>query len=116
MKIAFTSKGEAWDSAIDPRFGRADYILIYDTDQDSLQAIDNRTVQSVAHGAGPQTAKIIFDHAPSVLITGNGPGGNAAAILEKISLTIFVGAGGMTIREAYEAYKDNKLQKGDSHA
>jgi len=116
MKIAFTSKGETWDSAIDPRFGRADYILIYDADTDSLQAFDNRSIQSVAHGAGPQTAKLIFDQAPSVLITGNGPGGNAASILDKLSLTIYVGAGGMTIHQAYEAFKENKLQKGDSHA
>ena len=29
MNIAFTAKGKEWDSNIDPRFGRAEYILIY---------------------------------------------------------------------------------------
>ena len=27
MKIAFTTKGTQWDSKIDPRFGRTDYLL-----------------------------------------------------------------------------------------
>ena len=32
MKVAVTSKGTSLDSVIDPRFGRAPYILIVDTD------------------------------------------------------------------------------------
>ncbi len=32
MKIAFTAKGRDWDSMIDPRFGRTDYIVVYDED------------------------------------------------------------------------------------
>ena len=30
MKIAFTSKGVEWDSRMDPRFGRAEFILVFD--------------------------------------------------------------------------------------
>ncbi|MCD8480257.1 MAG: hypothetical protein LRZ88_08550 [Candidatus Cloacimonetes bacterium] len=30
MKIVFTASGEGWDARIDPRFGRTDYILVYD--------------------------------------------------------------------------------------
>ena len=30
MKIAFTTKGTDWDSNMDPRFGRTEYIFIYD--------------------------------------------------------------------------------------
>jgi predicted Fe-Mo cluster-binding NifX family protein len=29
MKIAFTTKGTEWDSMMDPRFGRTEFILIY---------------------------------------------------------------------------------------
>ena len=64
---------------------------------------------TVAHGAGPQTAKKLFDLHPDVLITGNGPGGNAASVLQKASLEIFTGAGDMTVKEAYEAYKNGNL-------
>ena len=33
MKIAFTSKGTKWDSKMDPRFGRTEFILIYDEEK-----------------------------------------------------------------------------------
>jgi predicted Fe-Mo cluster-binding NifX family protein len=43
------------------------------------------------------------------LITGNGPGGNAATVLEKTGIKILVGAGDMTAKEAYEAYQNGEL-------
>jgi predicted Fe-Mo cluster-binding NifX family protein len=112
MKIAFTSSGDTWESKIDPRFGRTDYILLYDEETETLTSTDNREIQAVAHGAGPKTAEKIFALKADVLITGNGPGGNAASILDKTNIKIYIKAGGMTIREAYEAYKNNKLEQG----
>lgn len=112
MKIAFTATGTDWDAKIDPRFGRTDYILFYDEDKDEMTHIDNREIINVAHGAGPKTAQHIYDHAPDVLITGNGPGGNAASILSRMPVKIFTGAGNMTVREAYNAFKNNQLPSG----
>lgn len=113
MKIAITSTGPNWDAKVDARFGRADYILIAVEGSDELTVIDNRAVRDVAHGAGPQTAQLLSDHAPLVLITGNGPGKNAAEILSRMNVQIYVGAADLGIREAIEAYKNNKLKKGD---
>jgi len=112
MKIVFTASGEGWDARIDPRFGRTDYILVYDEEKNELSSTDNREIKNVEHGAGPKTAQLIFELNPDVLITGNGPGGNAAAILSKMKLKIYVGAGGMNIREAYQAYQNNQLKEG----
>lgn len=109
MKIAFTTKGKNWDSAMDPRFGRTEFILLYDEEKDELTAVDNSEIDNVAHGAGPQTAQKLFDLHPDVLITGNGPGGNAARALQQANMKIFIGAGNMTVKEAYEFYKDGKL-------
>ena len=36
MKIAFTTKGKKWDSPMDSRFGRTDYILIYDEQKETF--------------------------------------------------------------------------------
>lgn len=111
MKIAFTAKGTTWDAAMDPRFGRTEYILVYDTETNELMSYDNRAIANEAHGAGPQTAQKLFEMNPDILITGNGPGGNAAAVLEKSGLKIYIGAGEMTVKDAYEAYKNGNLKE-----
>lgn len=110
MKIAFTTKGTDWESRMDPRFGRTQFILTYDEDSNNLSGLDNSAIEQEAHGAGPQTAQKLFELKPDVLITGNGPGGNAATVLEKAGLKIFIGAGDMTVRQAYEAYKNSELK------
>ena len=111
MKIAFTTKGTDWDSAMDPRFGRTEYFLIYDDDKDELANFDNRDSANDAHGAGPKTSQKLFELKPDILITGNGPGGNAATVLQKTGIKIFVGAGEMTVKEAYETFKSNSLKE-----
>lgn len=110
MKIAFTTKGVEWDSMIDPRFGRAEFLLVYDNEKDKFDFYDNREISEVAHGAGPQTAQKLFDLHPEILITGNGPGGNAATVLEKSGVKIYIGAGEMTVQEALSAYKNKELK------
>ena len=111
MKLAFTTKGTSWDSMMDPRFGRTEYFLIYDQEKDELNSFDNKSIEHQAHGAGPKTAQKLFEFGVNVLITGNGPGGNAESILKSMNLKIYTGAGEMTVKEAYEAYKANKLSE-----
>ena len=111
MKIAFTTKGKEWDSKMDPRFGRTDFLVVYDDENNELTSVDNRAIDEVAHGAGPQTAQKLFDLNPDVLITGNGPGGNAARVLEQSGMKVYVGAGEMTIQEAFDAYKKGELEE-----
>ena len=111
MKIAFTTKGAEWDSMIDPRFGRTEFILVYNEEKDEFTNFDNTAIGDVAHGAGPQTAQKLFELAPEILITGNGPGGNAARVLQESGIKIYVGAGQMTVKEAYNAFKKDELKK-----
>ncbi len=111
MKITFTTKGKEWDSMMDSRFGRTEYITVYDEEKDRLEVFDNTDVANDAHGAGPKTAERLFKLGPDVLITGNGPGGQAATVLGQTNITIYVGAGNMTVKEAYAAFKENKLSK-----
>ncbi len=109
MKIAFTAKGSDWDAPMDARFGRAEYLLVYDEEAQSFTHFDNRAIKDAAHGAGPQTAQHLFEMHPDVLITGNGPGGNAASVLAKAGIRIYIGAGEMTVKQAYDAYKKGTL-------
>ena len=111
MKLAFTTKGTSWDSMMDPRFGRTEYLLVYDDVEDKISTFDNRAIANEAHGAGPQTAQKLFELDPDILITGNGPGGNAAAVLEKADIKIYIGVNEMTVRQAYDAYKKGELKE-----
>lgn len=111
MKIAFTTKGTNWDSMMDPRFGRTEYLLVFDEEKNELIHFDNRTIENEAHGAGPKTAQKLFELQADVLITGNGPGGNAASVLEKAGVKIYIGAGELTVKEALEAYKNSDLNE-----
>ena len=111
MKIVFTTKGTEWTSEIDARFGRTQYFVVYDTDKDEITSIDNRAADKEAHGAGTATAQKIYELAPDVLITGNGPGGNAKNVLSRANIKMYVGAGEMTVKQAYEAYKANTLNE-----
>ncbi len=109
MKIAFTAQGSTWDSLIDPRFGRAHYLLVYDDQTGQLTAYDNSANANAMHGAGPNTASALADLGANVLITGNGPGGNAARVLQRMGIAVYVGAKG-TVRQALDDFKSGKLR------
>ncbi len=110
MKIVFTAKGDTWESQMDPRFGRMDILVVYDESHDTLEAISNSQSETMEHGAGLQTAKKVMELHPDVIITGNGAGQKALEILKRSKVKMYVGAGDMTLKEAYEAFKADKLQ------
>lgn len=70
MKIAVTSKGDKLDSEVDPRFGRALYILVVDTETLEFKAIDNNDNKNAFKGAGIKAAAMISDSGAEVLLTG----------------------------------------------
>ncbi len=110
MKIAVTSKGQSLADPIDPRFGRTDFLLICEDDK-VLEVIDNSACKDQAHGVGPLTASKLEGKAVKVVITGNGPGGNAKRVLDELGITMFVGAGDMTGQEAIAAYQNSELKQ-----
>lgn len=110
MKIIFTTKGSDWDSQMDARFGRAEKFVMFDEEENKLTTITNDETDGMEHGAGLQTSQKVLDFNPDVIITGNGAGNKALAILKKSEVKMYTDAGDMTLKEAYEAYKNNKLQ------
>lgn len=110
MKILFTAEGKEWSSPVDPKLGRTEFLVVYDEAGGELTAIPNQESHTVQH-AGPYTAEKILEIAPDVIITGNGPGGRAFNILEASDITIYVGAGEMSLQEAYDAFKAGRLER-----
>lgn len=111
MKIAFTTKDAVWESMMEARFGRTFYVLVLDEESGQLTIHDNRDIVNQEHGAGPKMTKVMADLGVDVIITGNGPGENARAVLSKMSTVIYVGAGDMSVAEAYKAYQEGTLEK-----
>jgi len=110
MKIVFTTKGNTWNSPMDPRFARAKMFLLYDEKTDILKEIDNSDTESMEHGVGGKSSKKMITVGANIVITGNGAGEKALKILKTTNIQFYTGAGEMSVKEAYEAYKNNKLQ------
>ncbi len=110
MRILFTAKGESWDALVDPRFGRAEMFIIYDEESDMLTKISNDEAKGKAHGVGLQSAKKVLEAKADVVITGNGAGEKALEILQKSNTKVYVGAGDITLKDAYKAFKEGRLQ------
>jgi len=110
MKIVFTAKGSSWDSLIDDRFGRAEKLVVFDEDTNSFDVIENDT-ESMEHGAGLQTVKKVIDLGANIVITGNGAGQKVLEVLKMSDIKFFVGANGMTLKEAYEKFKNGELKE-----
>ncbi len=70
MKIAVTSKGQSLSSDTDPRFGRAPFIIIVDTETMDFEAVDNSSNVNAFKGAGIQAATMVADKGAEVLLTG----------------------------------------------
>lgn len=111
MTVVFTTTGAAPDAAMDPRFGRAPWLQILDPETGALTAVDNAEAASGAHGAGPRAVQLLLELGADVLVTGNGPGGKAAAALAHTGIRVFVGAGEMTLPEARAAYAQGTLKE-----
>ena len=112
MKIAITSKGKDLDSPMDPRFGRAPYILIVDTLNHGLEVLVNSENVNAFKGAGIQAAVMVSDRGAKVLLTGYcGP--NAFKTLNAAGVKVASDVTG-TVRDAVIAYHEGKLSFADS--
>ena len=58
MKIAISATAPNLDAIVDPRFGRAPYFVIADTDSMQFEAIENSSAVA-SGGAGMGTAQMI---------------------------------------------------------
>ena len=70
MKVAVTSQGDTLDAQLDPRFGRAAYILIVDTETLDFEAFNNQENKDSFKGAGIQAATTVSGKDVEVLLTG----------------------------------------------
>jgi len=111
VRIAVTSIGTDINSPMDPRFGRAQFIVILDQTGTVTEAIDNSQNFNALKGAGIQAAKLLADRKVDVLITGHcGP--NAFRALQAARIKVVVEQSG-TVKEAVERLSRNEVSFAD---
>jgi predicted Fe-Mo cluster-binding NifX family protein len=112
MKIAVTAKGTNLDADVDPRFGRAAYILIVDTETLEYEAVDNQENINALKGAGIQAATMVSRKGAEVLLTGFcGP--NAVKTLNAAKVKVAADVSGK-VKEAVEAFNQGKYPYTDT--
>ncbi len=111
MKLVVTSVGETIKSSIDPRFGRAAWFVLVDTDSGARAATSNDQNMNAAQGAGIQAAQTVSRLGADCLITGHcGP--KAFRALAAAGVAVYTGAEG-TVEEAIESYQAGRLQRSE---
>ncbi len=112
MKIAITSIGQDLNSQIDPKFGRAAYILIVDTVHDGVEVLDNSENRNAFKGAGIQAAAMVSKKGAEVLLTGYcGP--NAYKTLQAAGVKVANDVSGK-VKDAVDALIEGNVEFADS--
>jgi predicted Fe-Mo cluster-binding NifX family protein len=100
MKVIVTAQGPNIDSPVDPRFGRARYFLLIDTDTRECSAHDNAQNLNAPQGAGIQAAQTVARLGAEAVLTGH-VGPKAFTALQAAGITVYTGASD-TVQKAVE--------------
>jgi predicted Fe-Mo cluster-binding NifX family protein len=112
MRIAVSSTDKNLDANLDPRFGRAAYFIILDTETMDFEAVANTQSLNLPQGAGIQAGKALADHRVDVLITGHcGP--KAFKVLQNAGVSIVTAAGGKVAGAVDQFLKGELVLKGE---
>jgi predicted Fe-Mo cluster-binding NifX family protein len=109
MKILLTASSSNIDSDVDPRFGRAAYLLVINTETNEWEAQTNPGL-SVSGGAGIQAAQFAAKQQIEAAISGDfGP--HAYEALQTAGIAMYLYGDCHTVREAIERFKAGLLRQ-----
>lgn len=112
MKIVVTATGKTLSSQVDPRFGRAKYFLVIDTDTGVFSVQDNTRNLQAAQGAGIQAAEAVARLDAQAVLTGNA-GPKAFRVLNAAGIKVYV-TGSVTVEDAVRQFKAGTLPAASS--
>lgn len=107
MKLVITSQGNTLESPVDPRFGRAKYFVLVDTETNQVTAHDNVQNVNAPQGAGIQAAQTVARLGAEAVLTGN-VGPKAFTTLQAAGIAIYPGASG-TAQDALAQFQAGRL-------
>jgi predicted Fe-Mo cluster-binding NifX family protein len=108
MRLIISSEGPNPSDRVDPRFGRARYLIQYDSASESYVSIDNTEQVHATQGAGIQCAQKVVESGAEALLTGHcGP--KAFQVLVEANVKIYSGFEG-TVLDAVDSWKNGNLE------
>ncbi len=107
MKIAVSAIEGNPEAQIDPRLGRCQHFVFYDTETKQFEGTENPNIY-LSHGAGVQTGQYLANQNVSVVITGNA-GPKAFSVLAAAGIKVITGVTGR-VREAVESFERGELE------
>jgi len=107
VKIAVSATGKELASQVDPRFGRAKFFLVVDTDTNESAAHDNTQNLNAAQGAGIQAGETVARLGAKAVITGN-VGPKAFRILNAAGIKVHLFGEG-TVADAIRRFQAGEL-------
>jgi predicted Fe-Mo cluster-binding NifX family protein len=114
MNVAITAQGTGLDSPVEPRFGRARYLLLVELETGRFRVHDNAQNADAPQGAGVQSAQALANLGTQVLLTGI-VGPKALATLQAAGISVYVGVTG-TVTQALAAFRAGQLQLAGGQA
>jgi len=112
MLIAITAQGNSLQSEIDPRFGRAAYYLIINTETDEVTVHDNSDGINASNGAGTGAAQTLSEYGVEALYTGS-VGPKAADVLKQANIPYYENITG-TVQGVLDQLKDGAIAQNIS--
>ena len=109
MKILVTAKGKQTSDEVDPRFGRAKFFILVDTETNETSAHDNSQNLNAAQGAGIQAAQSVVRLGAEAVISGN-VGPNAFQALNAAGIKIYL-SNDATVADAIRRFKAGELKE-----
>jgi len=110
MKIAISTTGNNLESEVDPKFGRCNYFLIIEIENNKIKdfkAIEN-TAKTQTGGAGIVAGEIVANEKVDAIITVNlGP--RAFSVFEQFKIKPYQGKG--KIKKVVQDFINGKLEK-----
>lgn len=100
MKIVISAKGKNLTDAVDPRFGRCEYFIVFDTETKEFTASENENKER-GGGAGIQSARFVVESGATRLLTGK-VGPKAEEVLK---------AGNIDVKENCEGSVEEAINK-----
>ena len=108
MKLAISIQGTDPNAPIDPRFGRARFFRIVDTETGQQTALDNASATNAAQGAGIQAVQALARLGVHAVLTGH-VGPKAWTALQAANIQVYP-VSGDSVEQAVQSFLGGHLQ------